>query len=276
MRRLTPSSLDPFTVFREVVNAKQPGPRRDRLSQRFGVVRGYYKDFDASKRRLEQITRHRYKAHQKEDLEYCYTIRTKPLDRLLSDIKSKLPAIIIDKCQYCNIDNPKTFDHYLSKKRFPEYAIHALNLFPCCHPCNQIKSEAFLDVLGNRRVLNFYFDAIPKRQFLNVRISYDAHGDPLASYNLARPPWLRRTIFKLVESHFEVLDLLNRYRESSHAVFSETVNTMQELSWDAHRVQELLRGQAATLTRDISPNYWRAVLYQAMADDLRFVALCTL
>lgn len=274
MRNLTPSSLDPMTVFREVVKAKQAGVRKDRLTLRLRTIRRYYNEYDAAKRELELMKERRHTQEQKDDLTHCYTDRTKPLNELLIDIRSKIPRIISNKCQYCNIDSPKTFDHYLSKGRFPEFAIHALNLMPCCHACNQIKGEKFLDASSNRRIVNLYFDRLPTQRYLNAHIDYDSSNTPSATYSLLRPIGLRHKIFHLIQNHYEALDLLDRYRENSNSTFSETMKSMMAHSYTIGEVEQFLREEAAMLSTEISPNYWKSVLFDAMANDPRFLALC--
>lgn len=276
MRSLSPSSLDPITVFREVVKAKRAGVRRDRLTRRLKTIRRYFDEYDAAKRELELMRKRKHTREQREDLEHCYTYRTKPLNKLLADIRSKLPSIISNKCQYCNIDSPKTFDHYLSKGRFPEFAIHALNLLPCCHACNQLKGEKFLDDSGYRRIVNLYFDPLPTRRYLNVHIDYDPSNTPSATYSLIRPIGLRHRTFHLIQNHYEALELLDRYRESSNATFSETIKSMLAHRWTTGEVEQFLREEATMLSTEISPNYWKAVMFEAMANDARFIALCVL
>jgi hypothetical protein len=274
MRNLTPSSHSPIAVYRQVVRAKRAGSRQDRLARRVKTIRAYYQEYEDCKYELESIKVHRYTLQQREDLLHCYTQRTRPLNELLADIRSKLPNIISNKCQYCNIDSPQTFDHYLSKGTFPEYAIHALNLLPCCYACNQIKGEKFLDLSGNRRVVNLYFDRLPRQRYLRVQIDFDISNTPSATYSLARPAGLRHRTFQLIQNHYDALDLLVRYRESSNATFSETINSIRAHGYAVGYIEQFLREEADAMSSEISPNYWKSVLFEAMANDPRFVALC--
>jgi 5-methylcytosine-specific restriction endonuclease McrA len=276
MRNLTPSSLDPFEVFRDVIKAKakRSAPRHQRLTKRLGIFRQYFREYNDSKHHLETIRTRRHKPNQSEDLAHCYSVRTPPLNELLADIRRNIPPIRSDKCPYCNIEFPKTFDHYLSLGRFPEYSVHALNLLPCCNSCNQIKQEQLLTPAGRRKFLNFYFDHIPETRYLVVEIEQDPTGAFSAEYKLVRPRWFRRNTFQSISDHFESLDLLERYRESSNATFSEVQNSMLAHHSSRLVVRRLLREDAAMWSNEISPNYWKAVLLEAMASDVAFVDSC--
>jgi hypothetical protein len=273
MRNLIPSSLDPFTVFRDVVNAKRV-VRRERLRKRLRTFRRYYDEYNNSTQQLETVRTRRHKAGQSEDLRHCYTVRTPPLNRLLADIRSKIPDIRSDKCPYCNIDKPGTFDHYLSMGRFPEYAVHALNLLPCCNSCNQIKGERLIYAVNRRRVVNLYFDRIPQRRYLHVEIDHDPTDAFSATYRLVRPAWVRRDTFQLLHDHFETLNLLSRYRQCSNATFSEVQKSMLAHQFSQRQVERFLSDEATMLFTEVSPNYWKAVLLDAMAADRTFVASC--
>jgi len=276
MRNLTPSSLDPFKVFRDVIKekAKRSAPRHERLTKRLGTFRQYYREYSDAKLHLETVKTRRHKTNQVEDLQHCYSVRTPPLNELLADIRRNIPPIRSDKCPYCNIEFPKTFDHYLSLKRFPEYSVHPLNLLPCCNSCNQIKQEQLLTLTGQRKFLNFYFDRIPEIRCLVVRIDQDPADAFSAEYKLVRPRWFRRDTFQSISDHFDTLHLLERYRESSNATFSEVQKSMLAHHSSRFEIVRLLREDAAMLSNEISPNYWRAVLLEAMASHVAFIDSC--
>jgi len=273
MRNLTPSSLEPFAILREVVKAKRSA-RRERLKKRLGILRQYYKEYDESTRQLEIVKTRKHKDGQSQDLRHCYTVRTPPLNNLLANIRSRIPAILSDKCQYCNIDSPRTFDHYLSMGHFPEYSVHALNLLPCCNACNQLKGEHLLTVANRRKVVNVYFDRIPARRYLHAQIEHDPSGALSATYALARPAWVRREVFQRIQDHFETLKLLSRYRECSNATFSEVQKSMRAHNYTPPEVEQFLTDEGAMLATEVSPNYWKAVLLEAMAADGQFIASC--
>lgn len=63
----------------------------------------------------------------------------------------------VNTCPYCNrqytftIDKQKKvrpqFDHFLSKSKYPHFALSFYNLIPCCPTCNQIKSDKADEIL---------------------------------------------------------------------------------------------------------------------------------
>lgn len=81
-----------------------------------------------------------------EALKSCYTVSTEALsahkDAILANLKSQ-SEINVQRCAYCMLNDPKTWDHYMPKDHFPEYAIFHENLLYVCFGCNQRKWNYF-------------------------------------------------------------------------------------------------------------------------------------
>jgi hypothetical protein len=275
VRNLIPSDLVPFKVFRDVVAAKHSGGgRKDRLTRRIPAIRGYYRTYGNAREELSVLCTHRATPQQKADLEHCYKKRTKPLNDLLGDIEGRIPDILKNKCPYCDIEWPRTWDHYLPTAYYPEFSTHALNLLPSCHFCNELKGNRFLNNNGERQIVHLYFDRIPAHRYLQVQLERTPASIPLARYSIIRPPRFAKRAFRLINEHFSALDLLARYREAASAELAEKSETLRPLLHTDARIRNHLLEEANILYAEISPNYWRAVLYEAMAQDAVFVANC--
>ncbi|APG47889.1 hypothetical protein [Phaeobacter porticola] len=62
-----------------------------------------------------------------------------------------------ETCPMCGGYNPTELDHYLTKKKYPEYACVSYNLVPACS-CNRMRGERLFDQVTHARVLHPYYD----------------------------------------------------------------------------------------------------------------------
>jgi len=273
MRNLIPSQLDPWKVFKDIVLAKELN-RRSRLNAISDSIRNYYDNYNQNKNELSKINMNTFNKSEREDLEHCYNGKTQPLDRLLASITKAQPTEIRNKCQYCGIDSPNTFDHYLPISLFPEFAVYSLNLLPCCATCNGKKLNAFL-LNNERQIVNLYFDSLPIVQYLYVNINYH-YDEPVAIYHLQQSSDISAQTFRLIETHYNRLDLLSRFQANSPEVFSETRSILIEhrLNVPPERIREYLLTEAQRYEKNFSKNYWRAVLLSEMANNQRFKLSC--
>ena len=70
----------------------------------------------------------------------------------------------------CGTTLPRTFDDYVPAVKFPEFAVHPLNLVPCCATCNSTKDADWLTAAGTRQYLHTYSDQLPDVQFVSVTL----------------------------------------------------------------------------------------------------------
>jgi 5-methylcytosine-specific restriction endonuclease McrA len=77
----------------------------------------------------------------REELLSLYDYQNKIVRNIRENINNQQLEAIRNTCQNCTIDSVGTMDHILPKTSYPEYAVNAYNLFPCCSKCNQYKFE---------------------------------------------------------------------------------------------------------------------------------------
>lgn len=275
MRKLVPSSLDPYNVLNDIALAKR-SERGERLQKMASEIYNYYKMYSDSISDFSIMCPIGFTGLDKEDLEDCYLGKTNPLSRLLADIRESQDLPIRNQCQYCGIGSADTFDHYLPRSIFPEFAVFSLNLLPCCDTCNKHKSNIFL-IDGKRQIINLYYDNLISVRYLNVSISYK--GDvPIAEYSLIKPTGISDSQFCLIQSHYTKLKLLERYRKRSPEVLSETQSSIKThiKVKSIERVTQFLLEEAQRLRGRFSNNYWKVVLYEGMANSSKFVEDCCL
>lgn len=202
-------------------------------------------------------------------LEGCYS-KSNALTRLKTKIITKQSVLLRGECQYCNIGEPNTFDHYLPQIYFPEFSALSINLFPCCSTCNTEKGEEWL-LLGNRKIINYYYDALPNVSYLNCTIVY-RNNIPQAAFtlNAAAIPVNLRTI---ITTHFSTLKLFDRYKQKSNSEITDVLNTIVPLAGQLNRaqIQSHLLAVANRTKVDKGINYWRAILMIALSNSNRFL-----
>lgn len=122
---------------------------------------------------------------------------------------------------------------------------------------------------------NLYFDELPIERFLGARIDYK-DDVPVATYSLAFYPHIPQPLQQVIRAHYRNLDLLERYRSNSDSELSETRSSLRTHLRTPLRaqVQVFLNEEAGRLSGRFSPNYWKAVLHEAMARDVRFCDSC--
>ena len=174
------------------------------------------------------------------------------------------------KCPYCTISPAGTTEHFLPKEKYPEFAVNALNLLPCCSTCNVKKGEKIKTDDGKPYVINFYYDVLPNEQYLFVDISIDAMGYPNFAYRLDNKNGIDKEMFELIERHFEQLGLLVRFKTAAVCDYSEIENSLLENLDEKNDLDLCLRKMRNTALKDAveyGSNYWKVVLKLALADS---------
>lgn len=274
MKSLGPLPLDTLPYYAAIAAAKQQ-PRRQRLQALSPFVDERYATYVLNTADLGSLAASNLTNEQSDDLMHCYDSPTSALNGLKVDIGNHhnvaCPAVAA-LCQYCGIAySPAGFDHYLPKKRFPEFSTLSRNLVPCCGECNGLKGTAWVDANGARKIVSFYYDTLPHRRFLfsDIEVSDAPGAVPAARFRLSEDPADYGGLMATIRSHFEKLKLLDRYRRASYAQFGDR---KVEFGPIARRegpavVAEMLRKKAQDLSESRSPNYYEVALLFGMASS---------
>lgn len=207
-------------------------------------------------------------------LRSCYSDSTSALRKLKKAIIDAQPKRLLKYCPMCGTTLPGTFDHYLPAAKFPEFAVHPLNLVPCCALCNSIKDDAWLSADLKRQFLHFYTDIVPDAQFLHVTL----HENPAfsgvgATFSLRRPEVMQDELWDLIEAHFDRLKLTDRYDELGNDEVGEILaGARSHRDSGGGSVRGFLSMQAADCADVRGKNHWIAVLMVAMAQHPRLMA----
>ena len=271
MKNLVPLKRKKY-YWDEIVSRKRPVTFRARLLAIRPLVIARFRVYSnhTAPNTLEVIGASPFGPRNTTRLKTCY----KPSTRL-SSLKKKIinsqNKILRAECQYCNISEPTTFDHYLPQRYFSEFSALSINLIPCCSKCNTEKGEEWLLPNGQRRIINLYYDTLPNVQYLNCMITFNA-AVPRVIYTINHaviPLPFRNTIV----SHYGVLLLTERYREKSNSEITDVLNSIVPLVGILTRaqIQAHLIAEATSMQAIRGLNYWRAILKLALANSPTFL-----
>jgi hypothetical protein len=169
------------------------------------------------------------------------------------------PTIWMVRNRHVHLDLPASL--------FPEFAVHPLNLVPCCSICNAIKGNDWPDTGGRRLYLHAYSDILPAEAFLNVALktSKDATGVG-AVFWIERPPGFRKDAWSLIESYFDRLNLIERYTDLSNDEIAEILTDCRiYLDSGGKMAQAFLKSRAKERTEVYGPSHWQLVLMDKIA-----------
>jgi hypothetical protein len=216
---------------------------------------------------LDSITPNRALTPIRQSLVSCYSNRSSGIANLKKAISSTHGLRVLKYCPMCGVTSPTTYDHYLPSSRFPEFAVHPLNLIPCCSICNSTKDDDWLDQDARRQYLHLYSDLIPADLFLKVTLHTPASLSGVgATFTLSRPIGIRLRDWRLTKAHFRKLKLLDRYTERSNAEISEILESCAEhLEHGGSRPKKFLQGIANRQEAVYGANNWRVQLMRQLA-----------
>ncbi|MEH6555206.1 hypothetical protein [Pseudoalteromonas tetraodonis] len=160
--------------------------------------------------------------------------------------------------------------HILGQASYSELSVHPKNLFPCCTYCNRKKSASFTDDAGNRLFLNLFLDDLPKSQYLEV--SFDLNWMP--TFSLKQPNDIPDNLFNLIVSHYEKLDLLDRFRGSSSEIINTLSSTIRTFKNEDLNIEEKINEQCGDLAKFLGYNHRKVVIYRKLASSKDFIKQC--
>jgi|GEM_PF-803226 len=263
----------PLARFDAIATAKQL-PRSARLLGLKDIVASEYAAYQSACPDLESMPLLPLSEQARGDLLHCYQVETQPLEQLKALIRARQAPEQSAVCQYCVLNAPRTFDHYLPESLYPQFSVYAQNLVPCCWDCNQQRSTAWRNSQGERRHVHLYSDVIDQGvQVLFAEIS--VAKTPLATFRLELGAAHAHPFYQLLHRHFTQLGLLKRYQDASSAKLNEHHRTIhvQGRHFGRKGCIHVLREQLAEDRRVLGPHNWKVALLQAMLDTPEFIQL---
>lgn len=266
---------DAFVLYKRAVENKTDKAGKTVLEGVENSVESAYKSYDESfsnKNVHTLLPSNVFSQIEKGQLYGLYGSNKKIVKDIRTWIDNNNKRTYLRKCPYCTINSANTTEHILPKKKYPEYAVHAKNLLPCCSECNSKKGENIKDEQGKPIILNYYYDTLPNVQYLFVIISFDAKGIVDFEYRLDNRNNVNEDLFELIESHYNKLDLLARFKAQAINIYSEIENSILVDVKDqgVENSLQTLRNKTVMDAVDYGLNHWKVVLKLALADSVDY------
>lgn len=269
MRSIPLLAVDATDVFDDITAAKRQ-PRRARMLAVRARVLSAYQDYEDAVPQVGGLAAVQMTNLQKDAMRHAYRVETQPMTQIRGDL---LNRVSVARCPFCGISESSTLDHYLPKEQYPEFSVFPKNLVPSCAVCNTRKRDRILDEGTNVRMfLHPCYDQVPDMAFLVVRVRVEADALVL-SYRLDRPAGMAFQVFQHLQSHFNELNLADRYRLMGLEHLAGQYPAFRRAYGDgrnAGRVIEKLSDGAKDFEEICGPNYWLAQLYRALAGNADF------
>lgn len=255
MRSIPLLTVDATGVFDDITATKRQ-PRQSRMLAVRERVLAAYQDYEGAVPEVGGLAAVRMTNLQKEAMRHAYEVETQTMTQLRGDL---LKSISVARCPFCGISESSTLDHYLPKEQYPEFSVFPSNLCPSCAVCNTRKRDRILDEGTHVRMfLHACYDEIPNMVFLVVRVRLEADALVL-SYRLVQPAGMARQVFQHLRTHFNELNLADRYRLMGLEHLGGQYPAFQRAygrDRNAGRVSAKLSEDAEDFEDVFGPNYW--------------------
>lgn len=270
-------SEDSFKLYKDAVDRKINSEEKIKLKRIEKKVKSAYDNYGSAfcQKHVHTLSpSDMFSEEEKKLLEGMYDSDNKIVRTIREWIDNHNNRTYLNRCPYCTLNAANTTEHILPKSLYKEFSVHALNLIPCCAECNSKKNDNFKDERGNPLFLNFYYDILPETQYLFVDLSFDKRDIVNFTYRLDNVNHIDVKLFDLICRHYKKLDLLTRFKTKAISEYPEIESSLRTFLQEKN-IEEFmgsLKQKAMADTNSYGYNYWKIVLYLALADSKEYKA----
>ena len=262
---------DSFEEYKKAINRKSNSKAKDELLSIEKPMQDCYTNYRSHYKRnnLEYMPKTCVGVKHKNVLLSLYGSDVSLVKNFRMRFFSLNPQTYNNLCPYCTINEANTTEHILPKEKYPEFAVHTLNLIPACSACNSKKGDIVIDALSNKKIaINYYTDILPDVQYLFVDFTVKG-SNIMATYNLRNLGEIDSDLFSLIERHFKRFDLLNRFNtkilqdlsELKNLYISEGISNPDEFDlFAAKQIKKINMDR-----KQLGFNHWKVILYYSAA-----------
>lgn len=205
---------------------------------------------------------------QRHHLASLYSFDAAPFRNLMNQLTTNEHGQVDKACPFCTINSSNTFDHILPQSVFHEYAVHPLNLIPCCSECNGHKGTEW--TTGNAlKFLNLYQDDLPNVQYLFVTLNV-VDGVLKAEFNVQNTGNIDPALFERIKTTYTRMCLCTRFKERCYEELCELALTIQKylsLGLSDSQIISVIKSDVEGLRNRKGYNYWKGILKEACCND---------
>ncbi len=266
-----PENSEAISALDETINRKRKEDYAKRLNAYKSYIVNRYNTYEQEKKALENVGAS--KIASKEDKDAIHSsFNTAFKKKIKNDELKKVYEECEGICPYCGDGKIEEVDHYVPKEDYPEFTLYPNNLIPLCNKCNKKKGSKFIDGQNRRQFINFYYDNIGSVEFLSVEISFNSMNikkstkiNYIADYSKIADGYLRR----IVQDHYQYLDLLCRYNEAAVYEISELIAVLQsQPNRDRNDIRIIadgwILGKRNNQMKKAGKNDWKYLLYEKL------------
>lgn len=204
--------------------------------------------------------------------EQYFVDQAKPARKIYDDLRNAAR----EKCPFCGgIGFPRTLDHFLPKKSFPQFSVLPLNLVPSCRDCNMEGKAQGYATRAEEQYIHPYRDRdiFFTAQWIYARYILPVGNEPgkfeyyITSPSGGVPPDAER-----VRKHFQDFDIARRYSTKAGEALGTVLSQIERMKrcglGDCEIVDYLLQPAV-----DSAPflNHWQRGMHQALIASLSLI-----
>lgn len=205
-------------------------------------------------------------------LKSCYGVGTTALsahkDSILMALKAQ-SEVNVQRCAYCMLNDPRTWDHYMPKEDFPEYAVYHPNLLYVCFGCNQRKSNHFSKT--ELLYCHPYFSVDAEHALLHCKVTV-TNGKLAIKYYGAAAGTLH-TAGEIAQRHVLNLSLTDRFKGEASSTVSGLIGELRQhfpAGVSVAALEGVLERRYAEARSRLGSNAWDSRLWHGLARCIEF------
>lgn len=223
--------------------------------------------YDLALKMLTPPKEQAWKQDEQDALKSCYSVGTDALsthkDAILLALKAE-SEINVQRCAYCMLNDPRTWDHYMPKDHFPEYAVYHPNLLYICFGCNQRKSTNF----HTTKLLycHPYFSVDAKEALLHCKVTVENGKLAVKYYGAAAGVF--QAAGTIAHEHLLGLGLTKRFQGEASSTVSGLIGELRQhfpTGVSATSLQAVLERRYAEARTRLGSNAWDSRLWHGLA-----------
>ena len=237
MPRLIPLEINEAKHRDKIIKSKR-APARTRLLALKAMFDARYLEYASKTHSLGTLSKSKLKGKNHKYCRECYNLDRTAVAALKQAVLNARPSTRSYYCQWCLIDSWEDLDHYVPRESFPEFAVMARNLAPCCSKCNKAKLSYWPPLGVAPEVLSLYYDTLLDTSHLSATVSHLPGQASSITFIVRQDAGLTATEIATLHAHYIRLKLFPRLRDAGLQALSEFRQSL--------RIRRMSRADATT------------------------------
>lgn len=148
------------------------------------------------------------------------------LDKIFSKY---LDTNFIQKCFYCGVRDFYSYDHYLPKSKFPEFATNVYNLVLCCSHCQHPKGTEYRDHNNLPLFYHPFVNSDFNESYITIEVDVSLQTSAGLGAKVLIDPIMSIEPGTLLYRHFDALELNKKYTDIFIHLVNEFILEVREV-----------------------------------------------